>query len=137
MDTGADVNIIAAKVVERLGLHSKITASNYDLQEIGGNGVQINRKVILSFWAGRKHVYCEDVEFLIPVDAKDTDTDGLPDVLLGLPELRKRHMIMIDPDFCNDPEEGLEIIAKRGCDEVEGELPKAIFLGKKYPPVKR
>ena len=46
-------------------------------------------------------------------------------------------MIMIDPDFCNDPEEGLEVIAKRGCDEVEGELPKAIFLGKKYPPVKR
>jgi len=139
MDTGADVNIIAAKVVERLGLTSKITTSNLGLREVGGNGVQIDRKIILSFWAGRKNVYCQDVEFFIPVEVEDTDTDGLPDVLLGLTELRKRHMIMIDPDFCNDPEEGLEVIAKRACEEVDGEVPKAIFLSKKYPqiPVKR
>lgn len=137
MDTGADVNVIAAKVVEKLGLQSKITASKLDLQEIGGNDVEINRKITLSFWAGRKNVYCKDVDFLIPVEARDTDTDGLPDVVLGLPELRKRHMIMIDPDFANDPEEGLEVIAKRACDETDGELPKAIFLGKKYPQIKR
>lgn len=137
MDTGADVNVITAKVVGRLGLQSKITSSNFELQEIGGNDVQINRKVVLSFWAGRKNVYCQDVEFLIPVESKDTDIDGLPDVVLGLPELRKRHMIMIDPDFCNDPEEGLEVIAKRACEEVQGESPKVILLGKKYPPVKR
>lgn len=137
MDTGADVNVIATKVVERLGLLSNITTSHLELQEIGGNDVRINRKVTLSFWAGRKNVYCEDVEFLIPVETKDTDTDGLPDVVLGLPELRERHMITIDPDFCNDPEEGLEVIAKRARDEIQGELPKAIFLGTKYPPAKR
>jgi hypothetical protein len=137
MDTGADVNVIAAKVVERLGLQSKITTSNLDLREIGGNDVQIDRKVTLSFWAGRKNAYCQDVEFVIPVEAEDTDTDGLPDVLLGFPELRKRHMIMIDPDFCNDPEEGLEVIAKRACEEIEGEAPPSIFLGTKYPQIKR
>jgi len=136
MDTGADVNLIAAKVVERLGLQSKITASNLDLREIGGNDVQIDRKVTISFWAGRKNTYYQDVEFLIPIETEDTDTDGLPDVLLGFPELMKRHMIMIDPEFCNDPEEGLEVIAKRACEEIEGESVKAVFvLGTKFPQV--
>jgi hypothetical protein len=142
MDTGADVNVIAAKVVERLGLQSKIiTASSVHLREIGGNHVQIDRKVTLSFWAGRKNTYCQDVEFLIPVETEDTDTDGLPDVLLGFPELMKRHMIMIDPEFCNDAEEGLDVIAKRACEEIEGEPGKAICIlvprGTKVPQVKK
>jgi len=125
-------------VVERLGLQSNITDSNLGLREIGGNDVKIGHKVTLSFWAGRKNTYCQDVEFLIPVETGDTDTDGLPDVLLGLPELMKRHMIMIDPEFCNDPEEGLEVIAKRACEEIEGEPGKAIFiLGTKFPQVKK
>lgn len=135
MDTGADVNVIAAKVVERLGLSSKITDSHIGLSEIGGNGIEIDRKVRISFWAGRKNHHCEDVEFFIPKETQDTDTDGLPDVVLGFPELRKRHMITIDPDFANEPEEGLEVLAKRACDEVEGDAPPAIFLGKKYPQV--
>jgi hypothetical protein len=135
MDTGADVNVIAAKTVQRLGLSSKITDSHIDLGEIGGNKVEIDRKVAISFWAGRKHHFCEKVEFFIPKEVQDTDTDGLPDVVLGLHELKKRHMIMIDPDFANEPEEGLEVIARRAAEEVEGDLPPAIFLGKKYPQV--
>lgn len=137
MDTGADVNVIAAKTVERLGLTSKITDSHIDLGEIGGNAVEIDRKVALNYWAGRKHHYYEEVDFFIPKETQDTDTDGIPDVVLGLPELRKRHMIMIDPDFANEPEEGLDVIARRACEEVEGELPPAICLGKKYPQVKK
>jgi hypothetical protein len=135
MDTGADVNVIAAKVVERLGLSSKIIDSHIDLSEIGGNDVEIDRKITINFWAGRKNHHCQNVEFFIPKETQDTDTDGLPDVLLGLAELRKHHMITIDPDFANEPEEGLEVVAKRASDEVNGEAPPAIFLGKKYPQV--
>ena len=136
MDTGADVNVIAAKVVERLGLSSKITTSHVGLAEIGGNGVELDRKVTISFWAGRKNHFCENVDFLIPKEEKnDTDHDGIPDVVLGLPELQNHHMITIDPDFANEPEEGLEVLARRAVDEINGELPPAIFLGTKYPQV--
>jgi len=135
MDTGADVNIIAAKVVERLGLSSKVTKSHVGLGEIGGNAVELDQKVTISFWAGRKNLFCEEVDFFILKEQQDTDTDGIPDVLLGLPELRKHHMITIDPDFANEPEEGLEVLAKRAEDEVNGEPRPAIFLGKKYPQV--
>ena len=135
MDTGADVNVMAAKVVERLGLSSKITKSHIGLGEIGGNGVDLDQKISISFWAGRKNLFCEEVDFFVPKEQRDTDADGIPDVLLGLPELRKHHMITVDPDFANEPEEGLEVLAKRAEDEGNGERQPAIFLGKKYPQV--
>ena len=136
MDTGADVNVMAEKAVSRLGLTHLIEPCETALREIGGNGVDINRKIVLDFWAGRKNALCERVEFHIPSQTQDTDHDGVPDVLLGFPELRKHHMIMVDPDFCNEPEDGLEVLAKRARDEViDGEV-KGIYLGVKYPQVK-
>ena len=137
MDTGADVNIMAAKVVERLGLTHRIEKCDTALREIGGNGVNIDRQIVLNFWAGRKNTYCRKVEFCIPSQVQDTDSDGVADVLIGLPELRKYHMVMVDPDFCNDPEEGLEILAKRAREEVsDDDEVKGVFLGTKYPQVK-
>jgi hypothetical protein len=137
MDTGADVNIVSFKVIERLGFTNLIEGCESSLREIGGNGIHINRKIVLSFWAGRKNHHCKNVVFFIPSEEQDTDHDGVADVLLGMPELRKHHMVMVDPDFCNDPEDGLEVLAKRACEEVpDAEEVKGIFLGTKYPQIK-
>lgn len=129
MDTGADVNIIAEKVVERLGYTSRIEAldvSEGRVEEVGGNHVQIDRKITLSFKAGRHNRLCRDVEFWIPEQKVDSDSDGVADVLLGWKELLKHHMVMIDYEFCNEPEEGLEVLAKPPSEECPGRLSKSI-----------
>jgi len=138
MDTGADINIIAEKLVDRLGRTADIepvspVEDKLEIREIGGNEITIDRKIKLSFRAGRKHVLCEDVEFWIPRQEMDTDTDGVADVLLGWRELAKHHMVMIDPDFCNDPEDGLEVLSRPARDEADK---PAICLGTKYPQVR-
>jgi hypothetical protein len=139
MDTGADINIIAEKLVHKLGRALEIepvpTSIDIKVHEIGGNEIVIDRKITLSFHAGRKSILCKDVEFWIPQqDGEDTDIDGIPDVLLSLPELIKYHMIMVDPDFCNEPEDGLEVLAKRAKDE--SEKPAICLLPTKYPQIR-
>jgi len=120
MDTGAAVNIIAEKLVGKLGRTHEITPGVLEVHEIGGNSLIIDRKIKLTFNAGRKNVLCKDVEFWIPrQDGVDTDKDGVPDVLLGISELIKYHMITVDPDFCNEPEEGLQVLAPRAQEESE------------------
>jgi len=138
MDTGADVNIIAEKLVHKLGRAHEIepvpTSTGLTVHEVGGNEIAIDRKITLSFSAGRKSILCKDVEFWIPQqDGVDTDKDGVPDVLLSLPELIKYHMVMVDPDFCNEPEDGLEVLAKRARDEAE--KPAICCLPTKYPQI--
>jgi hypothetical protein len=139
MDTGADVNIIAEKIISRLGRSNQIVTSKEDqfqMLEIGGNNITVDRKITLTFRAGKKNKECRDVEFCIPRQDNDTDTDGVADVLLGWKELRRFHMVMIDPDFCNDAEEGLEVLAKRAQEECPERPTKAICLGTKFPQVK-
>jgi hypothetical protein len=139
MDTGADVNIIAEKIVQRLGKSGDIQASTEDgfnVKEIGGNKIVVDRKIILSFWAGKKNRECQDVEFWIPSQENDTDTDGVHDVLLGWKELSRHHMVMIDPEFLNEAEEGLEVLAKRAEEECPERPTKAICLGVKSPQIK-
>jgi len=138
MDTGADLNIITDKLIARLGLTNDIepvnTGDGYEIREIGGNEIAIDRKITLSFTAGRKNIICKDVEFWIPrQEGVDTDNDGVTDVLLGLPELLKHHMVTVDPDFCNEPEEGLEVLSKRAREEADKPM---ICLGTKYPQIR-
>lgn len=140
MDTGADMNIIAEKLVAKLGFSRLIepvspTSGTTEATDIGGKSIDIDRKISITFTAGRKNIICKDVEFRIPrQDVVDTDQDGLPDVLLGLPELLKYHMITVDPDFCNEPEEGLEILAKRAIDETN--RPVWFLMPTKWPQAK-
>jgi hypothetical protein len=135
--TGTEVNVMAAKAVKRLGISSKITKSHIGLGEIGGNGVGLHQKVSISFGMGRKSYFCEEVDFLVPKEKQDTDTGRLQDVLIGLPELRKHDMIAIDPDFANEPEEGLEHLAKRADDGVSKSCRRPSSYGKMYPQVVR
>jgi hypothetical protein len=138
MDTGADVSIIAEKIVERLGLTSEIKLSDekIGISEIGGNSIAIDRKITLTFWAGKKNRECLDVDFFIPKQDLDTDTDGVPDVLLGGSVLAKHHMVMVDPEFKNGPTPGLEVLAKRACEESSGRRTKSVCLGVKYAQVR-
>ncbi|TID14629.1 hypothetical protein E6O75_ATG08775 [Venturia nashicola] len=139
MDTGAALNITTEKLIAKLGLTDLIqdlpeTTSSIKVGEIGGKCIDLDRKITLSFTAGRKSVLCKDVEFWIPRQENiDTDEDGVPDVLLGLPELLRFHMITVDPDFCNEPEEGLEVLAKKGGEEADRPM---ILLGTKLKNVK-
>jgi hypothetical protein len=137
MDTGAAVNITTEKLVSKLGLTHLMKPISADASEsfaeIGGKSIIIDRKITLSFRAGRKNILCKDVDFWVPRQEGDTDVDGIPDVLLGLPELRKYHMVMIDTDFINEPEAGLEVLAKRAGDEADK---PAIMLFTKKPQVK-
>lgn len=140
MDTGADMNIIAEKLLAKLGfshLIQAVSASSAAVEaiDIGGKFIDIDRKINLTFTAGRKNISCKDVEFRIPrQDVLDTDEDGLPDVLLGLPELLRYHMITVDPDFCNEPEEGVEVLAKKAGEETE--RPVWFLMPTKYPQIK-
>jgi hypothetical protein len=138
MDTGADMNLIAEKIVERLGLTSEIKQSDIsvELGEIGGNSITIDRKITLTFWAGKKNRECRDVEFYIPKQDVDTDTDGVPDILLGGSELAKHHMVMVDPEFENDPEAGLEVLARRASEEASGRRTKSVCLAVKSTQVR-
>jgi hypothetical protein len=143
MDTGADFNIIAEKIVQRLGRSSEIQVcpeAQFKVGEIGGNDITIDRKIVLSFWAGKKNRECRDVEFWVPKQESDTDTDGVYDVLLGWKELIKYHMVMTDPEFDNDAEEGLEVLAKSARDESSEDFTqrprKSICLGVKFSQVK-
>jgi hypothetical protein len=138
MDTGADINVTTEKLVAKLGFTHLIqpvapTSDTLEIREIGGKSIVIDRKVTLSFTAGRNNILCKDIDFWIPRQDNDTDEDGIPDVLLGLPALNKFHMIMVDPDFCNEPKEGLEVLAKKAKDEAEKPV---ILLGSKYPQIK-
>ncbi|KAE9970925.1 hypothetical protein BLS_004685 [Venturia inaequalis] len=139
MDTGAGLNVTTEKLIAKLGLTHRIqelssTSGSVKVGEIGGKEIEIDRKITLSFTAGRKSISCKDVEFWIPRQENiDTDEDGVPDVLLGLPELLRFHMITVDPDFCNEPEEGLEVLAKKGGEEADRPM---ILLGTKLKDVK-
>jgi hypothetical protein len=140
MDTRADMNITTEKLVAKLGLAPLIqyvppTSGALKVAEVGGKSINIDRKINISFTAGRKNIICKDVEFWIPrQDSIDTEEDGVPDVLLGLPELLKYHMITVDPDFCNEPEEGLEVLARKGSDEAD--RPVILLSGTKYPQIR-
>jgi len=88
MDTGAEANITTEKLVSKLGLThlmKPISAeASESFVEIGGKSITIDRKITLSFRAGRKNILCKDVDFWVPRQEGDTDVDGIPDVLLGL-----------------------------------------------------
>jgi hypothetical protein len=139
MDTGADMNVTTEKLIAKLGFTDLVqyvppTSGALKVAEIGGKSIDIDRKISFSFTAGRKNTVCQDVEFWIPrQDSIDTEDDGVPDVLLGLPELIKYHMITVDPDFCNEPEEGLEVLAKKGSDEAD--RPVILLSRTKYPQI--
>jgi hypothetical protein len=137
MDTGAEANITTEKLVSKLGLTHLMkpisAAASESFAEIGGKTITIDRKISLSFRAGRKNILCKDVEFWVPRQEGDTDVDGIPDVLLGLDVLLKHHMVMIDTDFINEAEEGLEVLAKKVAEE--GGKPAIMLLTKK-PQVK-
>lgn len=139
MDTGAGLNVTTEKLIAKLGLTHLIqdlssSSGSVKVGEIGGKEIEIDRKISLSFKAGRKSILCKDVEFWIPRQENiDTDEDGVPDVLLGLPELLRYHMITVDPDFCNEPEEGLEVLARKGGEEADRPM---ILLGTKLKDVK-
>lgn len=68
MDTGADLNIIGMKYIDKLGFSHLIqgtqsSSSALHIAEIGGKTIDIARKISLSFTAGRKNTVCQDIEF--------------------------------------------------------------------------
>jgi hypothetical protein len=137
MDTGADFNLLAETTILRLGRSSEIQAADEEnVVEMGGNKITLDRKITLSFRAGRNNRECVDVEFLIPRQESDTDTDGVSDCVLGWKELNKHHMVTIDIEFTNDAEPGLEILAKSAREECPGGPRKGIFLVTKCPQIR-
>ncbi|KAK4542024.1 hypothetical protein LTR36_007224 [Oleoguttula mirabilis] len=123
LDTGADVNTINLSTLEALlgeALAHKrmrtMTARQFDL--IGDNHFDAKHSVDLDFVAGKSKKAFHKVNFIvIPDNAETADTDGVPNVLLGLPFLQESHMLMIDVEYCCDAEEGLPVIAKKAEEE--------------------
>lgn len=57
--------------------------------------------------------------------------DGVPNVILGVRTLLEHHMVMIDLDYLNEPDDALKVIAEKA----EEERPGGGHIGiVKYPP---
>jgi hypothetical protein len=140
LDTGASMNVMEENVIRRLGRESEIESlrpmSDIEVRDICGKDVKLDRKIKLSVWAGHNNIAFKDVEFWVPRNNKDvnTDEDGVPDVLLGLPEILRQHMVTIDPEFAKDADPELEVIVKRSEDELTLHKVMPVCLGIKFPP---
>jgi len=133
MDTGADINLVSMGTIVDLGQVDQIKpwspVDGKDIEEIGGNKFAICGSVTLSFVAGfQKRPFT--AEFLIPTDREgiDTNTDGLPNVLVGWRFLLQNHLLMVDFDYHNDEDEQYETLALHAWDEREKAVLKACPL---------
>lgn len=124
MDTGADLNLINQSTLEALlgdKAHQRMrsmTAKQMNL--IGDSHVSAQHSVDLDFVAGLSHKQFTRVNFVVVADdPARSNSDGVPNVLLGLPFLQEHSMLMIDLDYCHDAEPGLPVLA----DKEENENP--------------
>ncbi|KAK3112793.1 hypothetical protein LTR53_010563 [Teratosphaeriaceae sp. CCFEE 6253] len=102
---------------------------------IGDTHFDANHSVDLDFVAGVSKKLFSKVNFIvIPDNAATANTDGVPNVLLGLSFLQQESMLMIDVEYCHGAEEGLPVIAGKPTDESEGAL--GILPIVKLKPVK-
>lgn len=127
MDTGADINIIHQSTLEALfgGLEQakqqmrEMTAEEIKL--IGGRVWDVTHSVNIDFIAGVHNKHFDQVNFFVREgsNAETDDHDGVPNVILGFPFLRHNAMLMIDVEYCHEPEMGLEVLAHRAEEEQE------------------
>lgn len=132
LDTGADVNTVNQSTLEALLGHDvarkrmrSMTEEQFNM--IGDTHMTASHSIDLDFVAGASKKSFSKVNFIvIPDDTAKSSTDGVPNVLLGLPFLQQESMLMIDIEYCNAAEEGLPVIADKAsneCDEPAGILP--------------
>lgn len=128
MDTGADANTInESTLAALLGEHVDSLKQALDAQGsqnfnlIGDNNFKPTHYVELSFHAGKSNKQFNDIRFIVvPDDAVKASQDGVPNLILGLPTLRKYSMVMMDLDYHMEAEAGLEVIAGKAEEEHTG-----------------
>ncbi|KAF7194632.1 hypothetical protein HII31_04138 [Pseudocercospora fuligena] len=146
MDTGADANTINESTLSAL-LGPLVEDLRQPLNEeeigkfnlIGDNDFKPTHFVELSFHAGKSNKSFHDIRFVVvPDDAAKASQDGVPNLILGLPTLRKYSMVMMDLDYHMEPEAGLEVIAGKAEEEHAGfQTIGPIIMRPPRPGVKR
>jgi hypothetical protein len=103
LDTGADVNVINRSTIKSLlgdkfrsAIHP-LTVDERDFVMLGDTRLHPTHYVLLTFQAGRSKTTFEKEKFYVVHDTwGDSDTDGVPNVVLGWTFLLKNHVVLID-----------------------------------------
>jgi hypothetical protein len=127
LDTGADVNVINRSTIKSLlGDNAKtaihpLTVAERDFVMLGDTRLHPTHYVLLTFHAGRSKTIFEKEKFYLVDDTwGDSDTDGVPNVVLGWSFLLKNHVVLIDFEYHLDADPALEVIASKAEDENPG-----------------
>ena len=130
MDTGGGANTINSSTVTAIfgdtaRAHMRaMTALDISLLP-GAKHLQITHSVDLKFTAGKSRKAFERVNFFVVPDVvEQSSRDGVPNVILGYEFLKANDMLMIDLDYCYDPDPELEVIA----DKAENENGNALSI---------
>lgn len=141
MDTGSDINTINRTTVNALLGHSahrlmRAMTEDDKCNLIGGKTFDAHYTINLSFSAGLSKKQFNDIKFIVVEDG--TDTDGVPNALLGYDHLWKYSMFQIDLEYCHDADPSLPVLADRAENEkggIAGPLP--VILLPQRPGVPR
>lgn len=139
LDSGSDVNCINKSTVEALlgesaHKHMRHLTAEEKFSFLAGKEWTATHSINLDFTAGSSRRAFHRINFIVVEDDPETaNIDGLPNVLLGLPLLMENSMLMIDVDYCNEPDPKLPVLASKASTETGGIHIPDILNIKKLP----